>query len=230
MEYIIDIDIIGEILIPLENTSEKNNKTFINLGSIIDLSFNDFRSILFQGEVLRYFLVLKIDSPHNIDLIEEMYFKLEFDPSCDMEDMESTKADEIENDLGFPNENENNIRAEADLESDTDTEKPNYTDLFAIHRNTLFTSPDCITNNTKQPQIEKIDKQNFNYKNQNHDFVSRKVYFPDKKIAIFEILKHISTYNMLLSFVLFIIFLYYKSLISYSNKNKITIKNLSRSE
>ena len=80
MEYVIDVDIIGEILIPLENNKDKNHKTYQKLDSLLDKNFVDFRSIIFQGEVLRFFLVLKIDSPNNIEnLLDEMFFKLEFD-------------------------------------------------------------------------------------------------------------------------------------------------------
>lgn len=187
MEYVIDVDIIGEILIPLENNIDKNNKTYKNLELLLDKNFNDFRSIIFQGEVLRFFLVLKIDSPNNIeDLLEEIYFKLEFDPSCDIDEIESIRADDIENHLGFPNDNDDNYIFQ-------EYEKPKYTDLFAIHRNTLFTTADISPNKLASlVNDSKKDKSNFTYKNLNYEFVSRKHYFKDKKIAVFEILKHIS--------------------------------------
>lgn len=186
MEYVIDVDIIGEILIPLENNLDKNNKTYKNLDSLIEKNFTDFRSIIFQGEVLRFFLVLKIDSPNNIEnLLDEMYFKLEFDPSCDIEEIESIRADEIENDLGFPNDTDNNNLFE-------DLEKPKYTDLFAIHRNTLFTASDISKLDSSGNSFNSKEKTSFTYKNFNYEFVSRKHFFTDKKIAVFEILKHIS--------------------------------------
>lgn len=225
MEYVIDVDIIGEILIPLENNIDKNNKTFKNLESIIEKNFNDFRSIIFQGEVLRFFLVLKIDSPNNIEnLLEEMFFKLEFDPSCDMDEIESVKGDDIENDLGFPNDTDNNNLFE-------DFEKPKYTDLFSIHRNTLFTTSDfnkkleefdadnnsCSNNNcnnNKEKEKEK-EKSSFTYKNLNHEFVSRKFFFKEKKIAVFEILKHISKLFFLIYCKLFYVYLYKEELLNF---------------
>ena len=187
MEYVIDVDIIGEILIPLENNKDKNHKTYQKLDSLLDKNFVDFRSIIFQGEVLRFFLVLKIDSPNNIEnLLDEMFFKLEFDPSCDIEEIDSIRADDIENHLGFPNDTENNNFFQ-------DFEKPKYTDLFAIHRNTLFTEADISKKlDSLGNTVNNKEKSSFTYKNYNYEFVSRKHYFNDKKIAVFEILKHIS--------------------------------------
>jgi len=189
MEYVIDIDIIGEVFIPLENNLDKNHKTFLNLDSVLEKNFNDFRSIIFQGEVLRLFLVMKIDSTNNIEnLLEEIYFKLEFDPSCDIEEIEDFKENEIENDLVFPNDiNSNNYNFE-------DFEKNKNSDLFAIHRNTLFTISEHTKkqDSTKNKNQSNREKSNFTYKNLNYDFVSRKYYIKERKIAIFEILKHIS--------------------------------------
>ena len=188
MEYVIDIDIVGEILIPLENNIDKNHKTYKNLETLMENNFNDFRSIIFQGEVLRFFLILKIDSPNNIEnLLDEMYFKLEFDPSCDIEEINFIRADEIENNLGFPNDSDNNNIFQ-------DFEKPKYTDLFAIHRNTLFTTDDISPNElgSLENLNHNTEKSSFTYKNFNYEFVTRKHYFKDKKIAVFEILKHIS--------------------------------------
>jgi hypothetical protein len=188
MEYVIDIDIVGEILIPLENNIDKNHKTYKNLETLLENNFNDFRSIIFQGEVLRFFLILKIDSPNNIEnLLDEMYFKLEFDPSCDIEEINCIRADEIENNLGFPNDSDNNNIFQ-------DFEKHKYTDLFAIHRNTLFTTDDISPNKLRSLENlnDNTEKSSFTYKNLNYEFITRKHYFEDKKIAVFEILKHIS--------------------------------------
>lgn len=185
MEYLIDIDIIGEIFIPLENNLEKFNNTSKNLDTLFEKSFNDFRSIVFQGEVLRLFVALKIDSPNKINtLLEEMFFKLEFDPSCDIDEIDELKGDDIENDLGFPNADNNELFG--------DYEKPKCTDLFAIHRNTIFTSKE----NSKDMENIHCRKENtsFIYKNLNYEFVSRKHFLEDKKIAIFEIIKHISKF------------------------------------
>lgn len=197
MEYVIDIDIVGEIFIPLENNLDKDLKTFVNLYSVLDKNFNDFRSIIFQGEVLRFFLVMKIDSPNNIEnLLEEIYFKLEFDHSCDIEELDVINGDEIENDLVFPNDvNSNNLNFQ-------DIEKDKNTDLFAIHRNTLFTTTDISKNldSGKNINCSKIEKSNLTYKNLNYDFVSRKCFIKEKKIAVFEILKHISKIKTIFSY------------------------------
>lgn len=173
MEYIIDVDLIGEILIPLENSKNKTKKTFTNLEDIISKNFNDFRSIIFQGEVLRIFIIMKIDTPKNIEnLLEETFFKVEFDPFCDQE----TKEDS-ENEFNFPNENN-------DLFADHAITKQS--DLFAVHRKTIFGNEKNAENNNTESE----------YRNLNHEFISKKIYIKEKKIAIFEILKHISNKNL----------------------------------
>ena len=65
MEFSISSDkasIIGEILIPLENTltslTETNNE-ITDLENILNLNIYSFRSIIFQNELLRFFLVIK---------------------------------------------------------------------------------------------------------------------------------------------------------------------------
>jgi hypothetical protein len=109
MEYTFDCDIIGEILIPLKNnfgeihdTNNFNNKQKFNpfalrLDSILEgKNFKDFRSILFQGELLRFFIVLKIEKTKDINilsLINNLYIKFEFDSSCDGIENELKKID-----------------------------------------------------------------------------------------------------------------------------------------
>lgn len=187
MEYIIDVDLIGEILIPLENSESKNKtkKTFTNLEDVISKNFSDFRSIIFQGEVLRIFVVMKIDTQKNVEnLLEETFFKIEFDPFCDVNEESSEKE---ESELGFPNENN-------DLFADHTITKQS--DLFAVHRKTIF----GMDNNTIANMLKNDNNANANkekesdYKNMNHEFISKKVYLKEKKIAVFEILKHISNY------------------------------------
>ncbi len=206
MEYVIDIDIIGEILIPLENIFGENTKTFENLNSVLDKNFNDFRSIIFQGEVLRFFLAMKIDSPNNIEnLLEEFYFKLELDTSCDVDEINNIRGNEIENDFGFSNDinNEN--------PNFYDFKETKYSDLFAVHRNTTFTSDDT-TNNfnfVKDNNLPSEEKSNDAFKNFNYDFVSRKFFMKEKKIVVFEILKHISKILIFLSFLF--LFIHYET-------------------
>ena len=113
MEYTFDCDIVGEIMIPLKNnfgeikeepkSSRKNfnNKLKINplafrLESVLEeKNFRDFRSTLFQGELLRFFIVLKIEKTKDIEiskLINNIHIKFEFDSSCDGNEIEFDKA------------------------------------------------------------------------------------------------------------------------------------------
>jgi hypothetical protein len=87
MEYVFDCDVVGEILIPLENNfdhKQADNK-FSDLSKLTDRTYKEFRSILFQGELLRFFLIARIDSPQNSqEFFDNLFVKFEFDPSCDM--------------------------------------------------------------------------------------------------------------------------------------------------
>ena len=59
MEFMIDYDIQGEILLPLKYTEEfKNNLKYEDLSKF---NFLNFRKVLLQGELLKFFIVLKID-------------------------------------------------------------------------------------------------------------------------------------------------------------------------
>jgi hypothetical protein len=182
MEYTIDVDLIGEILIPLENTKNKSNliKTFTNLEDLLNSNFNSFRSIIFQGEVLRVFIVMKIDTQKNIEkLLEETYFKIEFDHfsnNYENKKSENNNNEYQENDYEFPNENNNLL---------VDNTFSRQSDLFSIHRKTIFNNE---INNSKE----------CDYKNLSYEFITRKIYIKEKKIAIFEILKHISKIKMII--------------------------------
>ena len=117
MEYTFDYDLVGEIMIPLTNNNGEvpeepksnrknfNNKIKINplgfrLESILEgKNFKDFRSILFQGELLRFFIILKIEKTNNVDilkLINDIHIKFEFDSSCNSKNYEIKKAEDKE--------------------------------------------------------------------------------------------------------------------------------------
>ena len=96
MEYVFDCDVIGEILIPLENYMEQkiSDQKFIDLSKLTEKTFKDFRSILFQGELLRFFLLAKIDTPqNNSEFFDNLFVKFEFDPSCDFNSTVGSDSD-----------------------------------------------------------------------------------------------------------------------------------------
>ena len=56
MEFMIDYDILGEILLPLKYTGElKNNLKYEDLTKF---NYLNFRKVLLQGELLKFFIVL----------------------------------------------------------------------------------------------------------------------------------------------------------------------------
>ena len=68
----------SEILIPLENTMTSSNVSskFDSIDELLSFSINDFRSIIFQNELLRFFLVLKFnDSKYIDDFVETIKVK-----------------------------------------------------------------------------------------------------------------------------------------------------------
>ena len=101
MEYVLDCDVIGEILIPLENNIDQktSDHKYNDLSQLTNKTYKDFRSILFQGELLRFFLIAKIDTPqNNSEFFDNLFVKFEFDPSCDVNS--STVGSENENNQG----------------------------------------------------------------------------------------------------------------------------------
>ena len=84
MEYNLDPEVSGEVLIPFENNSLSFNKhppTFQDLSSC---SFKSFRKILFQGETLKFFIVLKAIKKNEVNIQEffdKIFFKVEFEPN-----------------------------------------------------------------------------------------------------------------------------------------------------
>ena len=59
----------SEIFIPLENTMTSSNVSskFDSIDDLLSFTINDFRSIIFQNELLRFFLVLKFNDNKYID-------------------------------------------------------------------------------------------------------------------------------------------------------------------
>ena len=90
MEFSISSDkpsIIGEILIPLENTltslAETNND-ITDLENILNLNIYSFRSIIFQNELLRFFLVIKFpDSKLLSSFSDALYIQSKFISNTD---------------------------------------------------------------------------------------------------------------------------------------------------
>ena len=112
MEFMIDYDIQGEILLPLKYTeSFKNNLKYEDLSKF---NYLNFRKVLLQGELLKFFIVLKIDGEKTQaakDILDSIFFKIEFEAT------------------DIPKENENGIK-------DEEYEKT-LSDLFTVNSDKL---------------------------------------------------------------------------------------------
>ena len=95
MEFMIDYDIQGEILLPLKYTEEfKNNLKYEDLSKF---NFLNFRKVLLQGELLKFFIVLKIDGEKTQaakDILDSIFFKIEFEATDVPKENESGIKDE----------------------------------------------------------------------------------------------------------------------------------------
>ena len=80
MEQILELNIIGEILIPFDNGAFLNNKEKITFKDLNDCTFKQFRSVLFQGELLKLYIVIKTKKKEkNIKkILERINFIIEF--------------------------------------------------------------------------------------------------------------------------------------------------------
>ena len=100
-----DPEISGEVLIPFENgqfLSDKHPPSFQDLSSY---SFKSFRNVLFQGESLRIFIVLKSlkqKSQNITEFFDKIFFKIEFEPN-DLDKNLNINENEEENDNTIDN-------------------------------------------------------------------------------------------------------------------------------
>ena len=82
MDLMLDFNINGEVLIPLENSNFLSEKKEITYKDLYECSYNQFRNVLFQGELIKFYILLK---SHNIEkskiqsFFENLFFKIEFE-------------------------------------------------------------------------------------------------------------------------------------------------------
>ena len=84
MDLYIDPEVTGEVLIPLENGSFFPNKNIPSFQDIFTCSYKNFRNVLFQGESLKFYIVLKSSkqkSQNISDFFDKILFKIDFDPN-----------------------------------------------------------------------------------------------------------------------------------------------------
>lgn len=79
---LIEFNINGEVLIPLENSNFLSQKKDITYKDLKDCTYNQFRNVLFQGELIKFYILLKPDNmePSKIkSFLENLYFKIDFE-------------------------------------------------------------------------------------------------------------------------------------------------------
>ena len=127
----IEINFDKYVLIPFL-TSNKNET--LTWEKISKMTYKDFRNVIFQGELLKFYIIIK--SPNSIpnlkEYFEQFYFKIEFEKS------EGTK--EFDNKSLLSNQNENEY-------------EKTLNDLFTINTEKL---------NDKNYEYEKISSREFN--------------------------------------------------------------------
>ena len=131
MDLMLDFNISGEILIPIENSNFLSDKTEVTYKDLYECSYRQFRNVLFQGELIKFYILLKssnIEQEKIKQFFENLYFKIEF---------EST---------GQINSNEKQL-----LE-DKDRIEKNVYDLFTTNTEKI---------NEKNYEYENVERKNF---------------------------------------------------------------------
>lgn len=222
MEHLFDEDLIGEVVIPMEPKSLKALKTnypdksnqevkdmyLNNVKSLVDNSYTQFRSTIFFGEYLNFYVLIKSDNMKNI--LDHLYVKIDFDVVGGNQEKELLSKD-IDNAILFIDENK-----DANLGY-------NFSDAFSL------------TDNSSNNLLDSEHKNNFNTdlinlrllldSQSNNDESLKDKESGESKIAILEISKYISIPNNLINrnILLKVNLLkknYYSDDIQLSNKQK----------
>ena len=100
MDLMLDFNINGEILIPLENSNFLSDKKEVTYKDLYQCSYRQFRNVLFQGELIKFYILLKtsnIEQSKIKQFFENIYFKIEFESTGGMNvDSLFSKKNEIE--------------------------------------------------------------------------------------------------------------------------------------
>ena len=127
-----EINFEKDILIPFLTTNLKDKNETLTYEKISKMTYKDFRNVIFQGELLKFYIIIK--SPNSIsnlkEYLEQFYFKIEFE--------KSKESNELDNKSMLSNENEY---------------EKTLNDLFTINTEKL---------NDKNYEYEKISSREFN--------------------------------------------------------------------
>ena len=93
---LLDFNIKGEIFIPLENSNFLNGKSDITYKDLYETSYTDYRNVLFQGEIIKFYIVLKSDDPEKEkakSLLDKLFLKIEYESADINEEDDENDAD-----------------------------------------------------------------------------------------------------------------------------------------
>ena len=77
-------EVAGEVLIPLKNGAFFPDKNIPSFQDINSCSYNNFRNVLFQGESLKFYIILKSSKQKNENIsnfFDKILFKIDFEPN-----------------------------------------------------------------------------------------------------------------------------------------------------
>ena len=130
----IEINFDKYVLIPFLTSNLKDKNETLTWEKISKMTYKDFRNVIFQGELLKFYIIIK--SPNSIpnlkEYFEQFYFKIEFE--------KSEETNELDNKSLLSNQNENEY-------------EKTLNDLFTINTEKL---------NDKNYEYEKISSREFN--------------------------------------------------------------------
>ena len=114
----IDPEVTGEVLIPFANGSFLSNKNLPSFKDLSSYNFKHFRNILFQGESLKFYIVLKASKQKSTNISEffdKILFKIEFESNdinknLNINENEEENSDENNREIkyNFYSSNKNN--------------------------------------------------------------------------------------------------------------------------
>ena len=101
----IDYDILGEVLIPLENGNFFENKSPISFQDLNKCNYKSFRKILFQGESIKFYIVIQVNKqniPNISSTFDKIYFNIEFQSTEAVKKKEDILSNEVDEDNQKP--------------------------------------------------------------------------------------------------------------------------------
>ena len=148
MEPMIDYEILGEVLIPLENSNFFSNIPAISFQELNKCKYSSFRKILFQGESLRFYIILQTNKkiPNVSSLFDRINFNIEF---------EST---EIDKNININKDEKNTVSIKS--EGEGEGENHSFT-FFSSNKNIEENNNTIINHISFNKELEIINKKKF---------------------------------------------------------------------